>query len=143
MKLRQPVKLSEQVRYPTTDEAIAYAEDFRLHHQQGYDDTTTSKEYYHNPEVDAYVRGCGNHYYHVYGWTVVGFEIACLDEVELKEGWIGWLLQYLPLEHRWKVIADTRTNGIAGFKEVKHSFCPPPVRTGKRWLPIDEYTKDN
>lgn len=131
--MRQPVKLGEQPIYPTTEEAIAYAEHFRTHYQQGGNDTTTTHEYFYNMAVDAYVRGCPNFHYQVYGWTVAGFEIGDISEVAGKEDWIGWVLQYIPAEARWVVLADTRTNGIAGFKEVKHQYCPKAPPTGEKW----------
>lgn len=122
--LRQPVKLGEQAVYPTTAEAIAYADDFRQNYQDGGDDVYSRHQYFHNMEVDCYVRGCPNYHYQVYGWTVAGFEIGCLDEVELKEDWRGWVLKYNPSTGEWSVLAYTVDDGIPGFKAVKHLYCP-------------------
>jgi len=123
-KLRQPVKLGEQAVYPTTEEAIAYADDFRLNYQEGGDDVSSWHQYFHNMEVNAFVMGCPAYHYQVYAWTVVGFEIAYLPEIDLKEHWIGWVLEFDPETEKWKVLAYTRDDGIPGFKVVKHIYCP-------------------
>jgi hypothetical protein len=130
-KLRKLVKLKEQAQYPTTEQAIGYADDFRQNYQDGGGDVYSRHQYLYNEEVDVYVRGCANYHYQVYAWAVAGFEIDCLDEVELKEDWIGWVLEYDPGTGEWHVLAHTRTEGIEGFKAVKHLYCPTiPVGLG-------------
>jgi len=124
MALRQPVKLGLQPIYPSNEEAIAYADDFRTLHQAGGDDNKSWWRYIHNDEVDAFVRGWPTYCYLVVCWPVAGFIIAYLPEVALKEDWRAWVLKYDVPTDTYEVLASSHEDGIPEFKRVKHLYCP-------------------
>ena len=105
--------------YPTTADAMAYAEDYRINHFCHSSDPKDFAIFNHNRYIDITATGGLNDYFVVYAYPPGGFWYAYLIELKQIEPWRGWILQYLARQQTYQIIIQTTHDGHERFLEVK------------------------
>lgn len=117
--MRPAVPVRTSPPYPNTQEAINYAEQYRLEVFVKTGDPKGYAIYQHNPHID--VKPCGglNNYFIVYAYPPAGFWYDDLTSVTLITPFRAWILRYHPQAHSYAVLSDTHNHGFAHFENLK------------------------
>lgn len=108
--------------YPSTEEARAYAEDYRVNYFAKTGDLKGFHIYNHDRYIDITACGGKDNYFVIYAYPPGGFWFAHLEELEPIEPWRGWILHYHPPTQTWTVKYCTYHNAYEGFREMKRQL---------------------
>lgn len=108
--------------YPTTLEAFAYAEYYRVNVLATTGDLKGFLITPHNRYIDVRTTGGLNNYFVVYAHPPGGFWYSNLVELDKIEPRRAWILLHLPRQHTYQVIIQTTHQGYPRFLEVKRQL---------------------
>ncbi|GAJ24415.1 unnamed protein product, partial [marine sediment metagenome] len=91
---RKPIPYQVPPDYPTYDQAIAYAEDFRTGAPGWYEQGDRYARYFLASTLDVLTTLLKENIYSVVVYPPAGFEVAYADDIEGYEHFRGWIVEY-------------------------------------------------
>ena len=120
--MRPAVPSTTPPPYPTTLEAFAYAEYYRVNVLAKTGDLKGFHIAIHDPYIDVRTTGGLNNYFLVYAHPAGGLWYSNLVELDKIEPRRAWILLFLPRQHTYQVIIQTTHAGYQRFLEVKRQL---------------------
>jgi len=119
---RQPIPYSEAPDYFGLDTAISYAENFRVGAPLAYAKDDRWAKYRLSSTLDILTTLLQTNIYTVIAYPPAGFEVALVSDIEDKETFRGWILQYDPVHSQWSCLVRSQEVGIAEFKRLRREY---------------------
>jgi len=101
--------------YPTTLDAIAYVEQYRLETFCKSGNPKSYQLFEHNRYIYTKATGGLNNYFIAYAWPPGGFWYAYITELSHHEPWRAWIFLYHPEIQTYETIIYTPNDGLEAF----------------------------
>jgi hypothetical protein len=120
--LSQPVPYSEEPEYFGFGNAAGYAEDFRTGAEGAVIKDDRWAKYERQPNLVVWVTLLQEGIFAIVTYPPAGFEVAYADDIEKREIFRGWILQYRADPYGWIVLAASQEVGIDEFKRLRREY---------------------
>ena len=118
----RPVPYSEEAEYFTFALATGYAEDFRTGAEGSETKGDKWAKYGKEPNLLVLVTELQPGIFSIVVYPPAGFEVAGADDIEQKEIFRGWILQWVAPPDGWRILAATQDVGIDEFKRRRREY---------------------
>ena len=118
----RPIPYGETPDYPGFGEITGFAEDFRVGAPGAYVKDAAWARYYRDPYLDIQVGQLQEGIFGIYAFPPAGFEVALVSDIEQKETFRGWVLQYRADPYGWRILASSQELGEAEFNRVRVTY---------------------
>ncbi len=119
---RQPVPYSEDPDYFGFGNAAGYAEDFRTGAERAVIKDDKWAKYERQPNLLVLVTELQEGIFAIVAYPPAGFEVALVSDIEAKERFRGWILQYRAVPYGWRILAASQEVGEAEFKRLRREY---------------------
>ncbi|MBA7579901.1 hypothetical protein ES708_21782 [subsurface metagenome] len=119
---RQPVPYSEEPDYFGFGNAAGYAEDFRTGAEGAVVKGEKWAKYERQPNLLVLVTQLQEGIFSIVAYPPAGFEVALVSDIEQKEIFRGWILQYRADPYGWRVLAASQEVGEDEFKRLRKQY---------------------
>jgi len=119
---RQRITYQEAPDYPSYDQALAYAQDFRNGAPGSYEKGDRYARYWLSASLDALVTLLTTNIFAVVAYPPAGFEIAHASDIEDYEHFRGWIFRYDPFTEAWICLHQSEHTGIEAFKRLRSQY---------------------
>lgn len=120
--IRQPVPYSKEPQYFTFGYAAGYGELFRLGAADAFLKGEGWAKFQRPPNLIVLVTQLQEGIYSIVAYPPAGFEVAQADDIEKKEIFRGWILQYVEQPYGWRILADSFEQGIDEFIRLRRQY---------------------
>jgi hypothetical protein len=108
--------------YPTYDQALDYAKDFRLGAEGSYEHNERYARYWLASSLDILTTLLQENIYSVVAYPPAGFEVAYADDIEGYEHFRGWIIEYDPAAESWTLLVSSQEVGIDEFIRFRREY---------------------
>ena len=119
---RKRITYQEAPDYPTYNQAIAYAQDFRNGAPGAYEEGERYARYLLASTLDVLTTLLKENIYSVVVYPPAGFEVAYADDIEGYEHFRGWIVEYNTGTETWFLLVSSQEVGIDDFKRIRREY---------------------
>ena len=119
---RKPIPYQEAPDYPTYEQAILLAEDFRTGALGAQKHNDRWARYWLASTIDILTTHLKDSIYSVLAYAPAGFEVAYADDIEGYEQFRGWIVEYNTQTQDWFLLVSSQDVGIDEFKRLRREY---------------------
>ncbi len=119
---RKRIPYDQAPDYPTYDQALDYAKDFRLGAEGSYEYDERYAYYSLSSSLEILTTLLRENIYSVVAYPPAGFEVAYADDIEGYEHFRGWIIQYDPGTETWTLLVSSQEVGLDEFKRLRREY---------------------
>jgi len=119
---RQPIPYTEEPEYFGFGNAAGYAQDFRTGAEGAVIKDDRWAKYERKPNLVVLVTELQQGIFCIVTFPPAGFEVALASDIEQKEIFRGWILQYVAVPYGWRVLAASQEVGIDEFIRLRREY---------------------
>ena len=119
---RKRITYQEEPDYPTYEQALTYAQDFRNGPLGAYEEGERYARYWLASTLDVLTTLLKENIYSVLVYPPAGFEVAHADDIEGYEHFRGWIVEYDTQTESWSLLVSSQEVGIEEFKRLRREY---------------------
>jgi len=119
---RKRITYQEPPAYPSYDQALAYAQDFRNGAPGSYLKGDRYARYWLTASLDVSTTLLATDIFSVVAYPPAGFEVAYASDIEGYEHFRGWIFRYDPFTDKWTCLHQSEHTGIEEFKRLRREY---------------------